>query len=147
LAGVAAARAHLPQLERAPEEPAQLVAERGHARLGLAAHHELIALACGQAVAGGVAHRARRAGVGAVGAEEAPAEIDAQSPVGAQRVGGAGFDAGAAAVLALALVEERRAAEAIGQLGLDVGERVGAEALLPASTEDSPHGRALLRYR
>ena len=78
LAPVAAARGHLAQLERPAEQAPQLRVERRgeRERILIAADHEVLAPAHREPVVVGEGDRALGAGLHAVGAEEAAAEVD-----------------------------------------------------------------------
>ncbi len=117
LAGVAAAGAHLAQLERAAEEPARS-SRRGPPRASASrpSYDEVVAGPRGEAVVLAVADRALGAGLDAVGAEQAAAQVEPEAPlVERDGVGRAGLGAGAAAVRALGRVDDRQAAEAVRQ--------------------------------
>src|SRR5262249_34477505 len=117
--------------------------ERPGAREAVRAHDQVFPPPRRQPVPGGVADRALRAGRGAVGAEQAAAEIEPEAAVVlAQRIGRAGVDAGAAAVPAQLWEELRRAAKPIGQRGRLVGESHRPVPLLEASEKDVQHRRS-----
>src|SRR5204863_5768908 len=97
----------------------------------LAVDDEIFAAARAEAVIRGVADRALRARVGAIGAEQAAPEIDAEPfRIQAHRAGRTGVDARLAALLALRAVDDRKAAEPIGQRGRHVRIRAGPKPLL-----------------
>ena len=138
-------RREQPAGESWPDAAETAVAGRAAGRGGQGPQDQVSPGRRGQAIVLGEADRAFGARIDAVGAEEAPAQVQPEALVVAcNGVRRAGLGAGAAAVGTLRFIEHWQAAEAIGEWGR-FGGRIGdrAVALPEALPNDVDHERSL----
>ena len=118
LCGLVVGGAYLAQLERSPEEPAELLVESaGELELLPGGDDERLARPRGEPVIPRVPERAFRTGLDTVRAEEALAEVDARRASDRDGSGRARLDAGLAPVGTLRWIDHRPTAKALGQGG------------------------------
>src|SRR5262249_12641653 len=146
LGRVVAPGAHLPELERAAEQPAHFLLEWLRPRQVPPTPNDQVSPAPDrQAVVLGVADPTIRTGLAALRAEDATAQVQAQPPIVPQDcIGRARLEAGAATLRAPRLVQQGQAPEAIGErrrIARRVGK--GPAALPEALPNDVDHGPSL----